>query len=82
MEWVPITSAEVENDAVPPLSDTVPREFTPSKNCTVPVDPAGDTVAVKVADCPDVDGFGNDVSVVVVPIAFTVCVRTEDVLAA
>ena len=82
MLWVPTASAEVENDAVPPLRDTVAREFRPSRNCTVPVDPAGETVAVNVTACPDVDGFSDDVSAVVVPIAFTICVRTGDVLAA
>jgi hypothetical protein len=56
----------------------------PSENCTVPVAAAGDTVAVNVTDCPDVDGFDDDATAVVVVIdeAFTVCVRTEDVLAA
>jgi len=48
MEWLPTDSDAVKNNAVPPLSGTVPRELPPSKNCTVPVDAAGDTVAVKV----------------------------------
>jgi len=82
MAWLRTESDAVKNNAVPPLSGTVPREVPPSKNCTVPVDAAGDTVAVKVTTCPDVDGFGDDVSVVVVLMAFTVCARTEDVLAA
>ena len=84
MEWLPAESADVESDAVPPVSVAVPRELAPSKNCTVPVAAAGDTVAVKVTDCPDVDGFADDASAVVVLIneAFTVCVRIVDVLAA
>ena len=80
MPWLPIESTDVESDAVPPLTVPVPSEVAPSKNCTVPVDAAGDTVAVNVTACPNVDGLGTDVSVVVVLIAFTVCVRTEDVL--
>jgi len=82
MLWLSTESADVDSDAVPPLTVAVPSELAPSKNCTFPVDPAGDTVAVKVTDCPDVDGFSDDVSDVVVPIAFTVCVRMEDVLGA
>jgi hypothetical protein len=82
MEWLPTASDAVKNNAVPPLRGTVPRELPLSKNCTVPVDAAGDTVAVKVTTCPDVDGFADEVSAVVVLIAFTVCVRTDDVLAA
>jgi hypothetical protein len=84
MEWLPAESADVESDAVPPVSVAVPRELAPSKNCTLPVAAAGETVAVNVTDCPDVDGFDDDATDVVVLIdeAFTVCVRTEDVLAA
>jgi len=84
MLWLPAESADVESDAVPPPTGAVPRELTPSKNCTVPVAAAGDTVAVKVTDCPDVDGFDDDATDVVVLIdeAFTVCVKTADVLAA
>ena len=55
--------------------------MTPSKNCTVPVGPEeGLTVAVKVTCCPNVDGFNDDISAVVVVDALTVCVRAEDVL--
>ena len=84
IEWLPTDSDAVKNNAVPPLTGTVPRELPPSKNCTVPVAAAGDTVAVNVTACPNVDGFCDDVSAVVVLIneGFTVCVRTEDVLAA
>ena len=80
MLWLPTESAAVESDAVPPLTAAVPSELAPSKNCTVPVDPAGETVAVNVTACPDVDEFSDDVSAVVVPIAATVCARVEDVL--
>jgi len=43
---------EVETDALPPLKVAVPSEVAPSKNCTVPVVAEGETVAVKVTDCP------------------------------
>jgi len=66
MLWLPTDSAAVESVAVPPLSVAVPREVAPSKNCTLPVAAAGDTVAVKVTDCPDVDGFPEDTTAVVV----------------
>jgi hypothetical protein len=84
MLWLPTENAVVVNGAVAPLSGTDPRKVPPSKNCTVPVAAAGDTVAVKVTACPYVDGFADDASTVLVLIneGFTVCVRTEDVLAA
>ena len=84
MLWLPTASAAVDSDAVPPLTAAVPSEMAPSKNCTVPVAAACDTVAVSVMACPNVDGFCDDASAVVVPIndGFTVCVKTEDVLAA
>jgi len=43
----------------------------PSKNVTVPVAPDGETVAVKIRDCPRTEGFALEVIVVVV-LAFTV----------
>ena len=55
-------------------------------NETVPVvvpapgDPAA-TVAVSVTDCPNVDGFSEEVTVVVVFALLTTCVSTADVLA-
>jgi hypothetical protein len=69
MEWLPGPSVEVENDAVPPLSVAVPIDAAPSKNCTVPVAAAGDTVAVNITVCPDVDGFTDDAIVVVVGVS-------------
>src|SRR5262245_3066066 len=66
MAWLPTDSAAVESVAVPPLSSAVPRELAPSKNCTLPVAAAGDTVAVNVTGCPDVDGFADEAIVVVV----------------
>jgi hypothetical protein len=53
-------------------------------NVTVPVGvprpgATGATVAVKVTDCPDVEGLAEDVSAVVVDAWFTVWVLTADV---
>ena len=50
MLWDPAPREEVENEAVPELSDTEPREVAPSKNVTVLVGvPAVDvTVTEKV----------------------------------
>ena len=81
MECAPTASVDVVSDAVPPLKATLPNGVAPSKNCTVPVGPEdGLTVAVNVTGCPTVDGFRDDVNVVVVMIALTVCVTAEDVL--
>jgi hypothetical protein len=67
MECVPAVSAAVVSEALPPLRATAPRELPPSKNCTVPVGPNdGLTVAVNVTDCPDDEGFSDDVNPVVV----------------
>jgi hypothetical protein len=58
--------ADEVSDAVPPLRATVPRELTPSKNCTVPVAPEGVTDAVKVTDWPNVEEGSDEATVVVV----------------
>ena len=60
----PIGKVEVETLAVPPLSVEVPRAVLPLVNVTVPVTPLG-TLAVRVTDCPVVDGFKEDVKVTV-----------------
>jgi hypothetical protein len=44
----------------------VPNVVVPSRNVTVPVAVLGDTVAVKVTDCPNTDGFADDATAVVV----------------
>ena len=69
MQWWPTVSAAVENFAVPPLSGDVPRIVEPSRKVTVPVgvpEPLGVTVAENVTDCPKVEGFDEEVIVVVV----------------
>src|SRR5688572_21265340 len=68
--WLPAVSAEVVKDARPVASTLTLEAHTvaPSVNVTLPRGvPEGEvTVAVKVTGCPSVDGFGDDVSVVVV----------------
>jgi hypothetical protein len=71
----------------PPLRVRVARVVVPSMKATEPpgVPPPGATaltVAVSVTDWPKVDGFTDDVSVVVVLAWFTVCVSTAEVLVA
>jgi hypothetical protein len=62
--------------AVPLLSVTGLPVLVPSTlNCTVPVGTVGPavgaTVAMKVTDCINADGFTELATVVVVPIVFT-----------
>jgi hypothetical protein len=67
---LPADSEVVEYTAVPDDNAPVPRTFggvvLVSLNCTVPVAVFGVTVAVKVTCWPDVDGFCDDNTVVVV----------------
>ncbi len=66
--------------ALPAVRSDVPRDMEPSKNCTVPVAPAGETLAVKVTVCPFLDGSELEASVVVVLALFTDCVSVEEAL--
>ncbi len=70
MVWVPRLRAAVVNVACPPLSVPVPSVVPPSLNVTTPVATVGivaptfgDTVAVKVTDCPTALGFTEEASV-------------------
>ena len=68
--------------AIPPDNATGEPTFVPSTaNCTVPVAVFGDIVAVKVTDWPDVDGFCEEDTDVVVS-CFTTCVTLFEVLTA
>src|SRR5208283_5782859 len=68
---VPTLSVEVTNVAVPSLNVPVPKTVLPFMNETVsPSGGAGVTTAVKVTASPYVDGFGAEVSVVVVLVTF------------
>lgn len=70
MECEPTDKEEDVNVASPLVSVCVPSVFEPSLNVTVPVGvpppAAGDTVAVKVTDCPQTEGLAEDVTEVVV----------------
>ena len=81
MEWPPKDRVEIVNIALPLLTVPVPRVEEPFLKVTIPVGvPAVDvTVAVKVTDLPNVDGFNEDATEVEV-IASTFCSRTDDVL--
>jgi hypothetical protein len=73
--WVPIARVEIASVATPvALVVPVPIVVLLSMNVTVsPTAGTGATVAVNVTDCPSVEGFADDVSVVVVFAIFTVC---------
>ena len=87
MVRLPATTAGVASVAVPePLTVPVPSVVAPSLNVTVPVGvPAPGAVtttdAVKVTVCPKVEGFSDELVIVVVVAAwFTVCVSGEELL--
>ena len=78
------------NEALPPTSATVARVVAPSWNVMVPVGVpeaggTGVTVALRLTDCPKVDGLGEEFRLVVVAAgagAFTACVTVGEVLTA
>ena len=77
MVWSPRDRVEVLNEAVPLLNGIWAREFPPSWNATIPVgggDPPA-TAAVKDTFCPGIDGFGVELSVVVVAEAWAFWTR-------
>ena len=86
LECTLTVKAEVDNVAMPPTPTVpVPRLVAPSKNVTVPDGlPApgaiAATVAVKVTDCPNTDGFGAEVRLVVVPVLLTTWVGSVPLL--
>ena len=80
MECDPVDRLVVESDAVPPLRAPAPSRMAPSKNCTVPVAPEGETVALNVTLCPTVDGLLFDAIAVVEFALLMVCVSTVEVL--
>jgi len=81
--WLPTLRFDLVHIALPkPSNCTEPHSVVvPSLNATVPVGvpPAEVTVAVNVTVSPYVEGFGDDVSVVVV-VALTVCDTGAEVL--
>ena len=78
IECLAVASLTVLNDAVPPLSATVPSFVPPSVNVTVPVGRRygriDTTEAVKVTDWPKTEGFADDTTEVVVLSSLTICV--------
>jgi hypothetical protein len=82
---LPTASEEVANVALPELKAAVARVEAPSRKVTVPVGvPAPGatalTVAVKVTDWPNTDGFTDEVTVVELDALLTVWVTAADVL--
>ena len=86
MLCAPTPNEEVVNMAEPLLRVAgEPRLFTPSLNCTVPVgfpEPGAtaETEAVKLTDWPKLDGFSDEMMVVLLLALLTVCVGNEPVL--
>jgi hypothetical protein len=75
-------SVDVAKVATPPLRVPLPIAVMPSTNDTFPDAVVGVTWAVKVTFVPKVDGFAEDVRVVVVVAWLTVCVSGAEVLVA
>src|SRR5208282_4927136 len=86
IESVPAGSAEVVKLAKPPLNASVPNAVTPSINVTDSPSAGAPTLevttAVKVAACPQLDGFGADESVVVVGVSVGTLVLVTKALVA
>ena len=83
MESLPTGNVVVVKVATPPLRVPVPKVVVPFLKVTVPVGVApvdAATVAVKVTDAPVVNGFSDDLRVVVVGEVLTTCVSVEEVL--
>ena len=87
IEWVPFFKLEIEKVPCPDAFKVLePSVLVPSLNVTVPVETAvpgalATTVAVNVTDWPLIDGFCDEITVVVVASLFTVWVKGEAVLA-
>ena len=69
---VPGVSVDVVSVATPAIRGWVANVAAPSRKVTVPVGLDPVTVAVNVTACPAVDGFADEVSVVVVCALLTV----------
>jgi hypothetical protein len=76
--WLPTVSVDAPLDVANPAESVTgePNALPSTLNCTVPVGltPAPVTIAVKLTDCPYVDGFTLEVTAVVelAVVAFTV----------
>jgi hypothetical protein len=67
-ECGPVIREEMLRAVLPPLKATVFRMVLPSLKVTEPVAEDGVTVAIKLTLCPKIEGFADDVSVVVVTV--------------
>jgi hypothetical protein len=72
MECEATERLETASVAIPPLRVPVPMVVAPSLKVTDPVALDGDTLAVSVIDCPKVEGFVEELRVVVVGAWLTV----------
>ena len=82
---VPTGKVVVVNLAFPALSVPDPNAVVPFINFTVPVGVplnCGSTVAVNVTDCPNLDGFSDDPTVIVVVAGKMTWLTAVDVLGA
>jgi hypothetical protein len=71
----PTVSCAVENVAVTPVSEDVPRTAELSLKTTVPVgvpEPCGVTEAMKFTGCPKKDGFNEELTAVLVVVISTI----------
>ena len=66
--WLPTAKVDTVNDAVPPLSATIPSVVEPSRKVMLPVGApeAADVFAVRTTLAPTFAGFGETLSVVTV----------------
>src|ERR1043166_7754668 len=83
IEWEVTDKVEEEEVAEPPLRLLVAREVAPSLKVTVPVGvPApGETaltVAVKVTDWPNTEGFCDEATATALVALLTVCVKVAE----
>ncbi len=80
IECDPTANDDVLKVAVPLVSETLPKDVVPSMKVTLPVGipapgEAAETVAVKVTDCPNTEGFAAAVTLLVVAALLTTCVK-------
>ena len=75
IECAPPLNEEVAKLALPPVSGATARTASPSLKVTLPLAPAGPTVAVNVTDCPKSEGSTLEVKPVELAARFTVCVN-------
>lgn len=82
IELLPTLNVFLDSAATPSESVALPSVALPLMNVTLPVGvPAEEvTFAVKVTDCPYVEGFADEVSATEVAPGFTCCVRIVEVL--